>query len=172
MDRPDWTQYYLNMAEDAGARGACTRRKVGALVEYDHHVYGTGYNGTPRGSSLSCLEGDCPRGRHFPHVVVHTYLYTDTPPVEQLVCSWDGKQWPCPDSAAPLSDYNRGPGKCIAIHAEMNALIDALRHGLPPGGNLYCNQPPCEDCIRFMMACQVKKCWYLDEEKLAVPIDL
>lgn len=169
MTRPDWPDYYLQMAKDAGARGNCTRRQVGAIVEFDHHVYGTGYNGSPRGSSLSCLQGDCPRGQHRPHQVISA-SWVGAPDYRQsTVCAWDGKEWPCPD-VAPLSDYNLGPGKCIAIHAETNALIDALRHGFPPGGNVYISQPPCQDCIRFMQACQVKSYWFLDNDSVAGPI--
>lgn len=136
----------MGLARAAGARGDCTRRQVGAVVVYDHHVYGTGYNGSVRGSRLSCLNGDCPRGKH--------YRIEDTFGGWER-CACGNAVWPCPYHVEPGSSYETGPGACIAIHAEQNSLIDALRHGLPPGGSIYVTEKPCDACFRFMWQCQL-----------------
>lgn len=61
--RPDWDEYFLKIAVAVSSRGDCTRSKVGAvLVDINHRVISTGYNGTHPGSP-GCLEGACPRGQ-------------------------------------------------------------------------------------------------------------
>lgn len=61
--RPNWDDYFLGIAEAVSQRADCTRRKVGfILVDEDHRIIGTGYNGAHPGGP-SCLKGECPRGR-------------------------------------------------------------------------------------------------------------
>lgn len=56
-----WSEYFLGVARAVAARGDCSRRQVGAvIVDSDHRVLATGYNGTAPGG-LSCLAGQCPR---------------------------------------------------------------------------------------------------------------
>ena len=60
MKRPDWDEYYLNIAKAVSLRGECKRRRVGAVIVKNHSIVGTGYNGTSPGAK-SCLDGACPR---------------------------------------------------------------------------------------------------------------
>lgn len=56
----------------------------------------------------------------------------------------------CPRASSgvePGSSYDTGPGSCIAIHAEANALIDAGR--LARGGELFISTEPCDGCLRL-----------------------
>ncbi len=60
----------------------------------------------------------------------------------------------CPralSSVKPGSDYSSGPGRCIAIHAEANAIIWAGRDACA-GATLYCTEVPCYDCARLIRA--------------------
>lgn len=60
--RPSWNDYFLEIAEVVSLRADCQRRQVGCvLVDEDHRIIGTGYNGTEPGGA-SCLKGECPRG--------------------------------------------------------------------------------------------------------------
>jgi dCMP deaminase len=150
--RPGWSEYYMGLARAASARGDCTRRQVGAVIVHDGHVYGTGYNGSVRGSKLSCLKGDCPRGNH--------YLVQGIYNSEECACG--NAIWPCPDWVKPGSSYDTGPGACLAIHSEQNAAIDALRHGLPPGGYIYVTERPCDGCFKFLWQCQLLAAFWPD----------
>ena len=61
MDRPNWDEYFMQMAELAATRSTCLRRQVGAAIIKHKHVVATGYNGVPRGI-VHCEErGGCLR---------------------------------------------------------------------------------------------------------------
>lgn len=132
--RPDWDAYFLEICKAVALRSDCTRRRVGALVVRDHRIASTGYTGAPAGEP-GCLEGACPRGRHYP-----ADEYADG-----LTACGCGKAWPCPDSAEPASGYDTGPGACISVHAEVNALLYASRADTE-NGTMYCTDEPCNGC--------------------------
>lgn len=80
-----------------------------------------------------CLDGACPRG----------------------LLSYD--------QVAPLSDYRRGPGRCIAAHAEINA----IRHThwwRRWGATLYITCAPCEWCRASIRKARVKRVVWTDEK--------
>ncbi len=58
--RPDWDEYFMDIAHVVSTRGNCCRRKVAAVIVRDRRIISTGYNGTPRGID-NCYEGGCPR---------------------------------------------------------------------------------------------------------------
>ena len=58
--RPDWDEYFMDIAHVVSKRGNCCRRKVAAVIVRDKRIVSTGYNGTPRGI-VNCHEGGCPR---------------------------------------------------------------------------------------------------------------
>ena len=60
MNRPNWNQYFMEMAELAAKRSTCLRRKVGAVLVKDKRVLSTGYNGAPKGLK-HCEETGCLR---------------------------------------------------------------------------------------------------------------
>lgn len=62
VERPDWDEYFLGIAEAVSRRAECARRQHGAvIVDRYNRVISTGYNGTPPGDERSCFRGDCPR---------------------------------------------------------------------------------------------------------------
>lgn len=62
VDRPGWDRYFLSIARAVSARAECLRAKHGCvIVDVDHRIVSTGYNGSPAGEDASCLKGDCPR---------------------------------------------------------------------------------------------------------------
>ncbi|UDQ98643.1 cytidine/deoxycytidylate deaminase family protein [Lentisphaerota bacterium WC36G] len=60
LKRPDWDNYFMEIAHVAAHRSNCGRRQVAAVIVKDHRIISTGYNGTPRGIK-NCYEGGCPR---------------------------------------------------------------------------------------------------------------
>ncbi len=60
VQRPDWDEYFMNIAQMVALRSNCIKRKVAAIIVKDKRIISTGYNGTPRGLA-NCNEGGCPR---------------------------------------------------------------------------------------------------------------
>lgn len=93
----------------------CTRRQYLALV-----LSADGrVVGTGRNGApagaLNCTDGGCPRGLTEPGVVTHG------------------------------SGYGPGAGQCVAVHAEINALLYSDR-AARKGGTIVVNGPPCWNC--------------------------
>lgn len=126
MSRPDWDDYFLAIAHAVSIRADCTRRKVGAVIVKDRRIVGTGYNGAPAGAPGCASDGACPRGK------------LDY------------------DEVAPLSSYDTGPGSCIAVHAEANALLYTDRSDLL-SSTIYITCVPCEGCLRLIRAAGVTR---------------
>jgi dCMP deaminase len=118
---PSWDEYFLGIAQAVSARAKCLRRRVGAVIVLDKRIIATGYNGAAPGRP-DCLEGACPRGQ----------------------LSYD--------QVAGLGDYDRPgtAGFCIAIHAEVNALLFATRD--TKGSTAYITDPPCPGCRKALAA--------------------
>lgn len=62
--RPNWDQYFMNIAKVVASRSNCLKRHVAAVIVKDKRIISTGYNGTPRGIR-NCNEGGCPRCNSF-----------------------------------------------------------------------------------------------------------
>lgn len=58
--RPDWDDYFMNIAGEVARRSNCLTRQVAAIVVRDRRIISTGYNGTPR-NTKNCFEGGCLR---------------------------------------------------------------------------------------------------------------
>ena len=56
--RPNWDQYFMQLAALAAHRSNCMKRRVGCVLVRERRVISTGYNGTPRGLK-NCNEGGC-----------------------------------------------------------------------------------------------------------------
>lgn len=60
LSRPNWDEYFMDIAHLVSQRSSCLRRKVGAIVVKDKRVLSTGYNGAPTGVR-HCEETGCLR---------------------------------------------------------------------------------------------------------------
>lgn len=181
--RPDWDEYFLNFAEAASQRADCTRRSVGAVIVKDNRIVATGYNGAPPGEG-SCLAGDCPRGKHYtvdvPFYVTVNCDGDTTPLSAHQECACGSEEWPCRESVEPGSSYDTGAGSCIAVHAELNALLYADRDKCE-GATMYIaavtyqvrdgqvrdvqrtSGAPCDGCMRAIKGAGIARAvWTLD----------
>lgn len=53
--RPDWDNYFIEIAKAISSRSTCLRRKFGAVIVKDNVIISTGYNGSPRGME-NCID--------------------------------------------------------------------------------------------------------------------
>lgn len=149
MDRPDWDTYFLGIARAVAARADCSRRQVGAvIVDEDHRILATGYNGAYPGGP-SCLKGECPRGRHYLRNPETAY---EAPEAAWCAC---GCPWPCKYSVQPGSSYDTGPGACVSTHAEPNALLFARTS--VKGATLFVTSAPCGGCERLIRSAGINR---------------
>jgi dCMP deaminase len=141
----------LSIAVAVATRADCTRRQVGAVIVKSHRIVATGYNGAPS-KHLGCAsDSACPRGRHF-----EVRDWKNAPNVPGIlpdsmipsVC-FCGQPWPCEDAIEPGTSYDTGPGACIALHAEQNALLYASRDACE-GATMYITDDPCDGCKRMI----------------------
>jgi dCMP deaminase len=58
--RPDWDEYFLDIAKLVSRRSSCLRRSVGAVLVREKRILATGYNGAPTGLR-HCLDLGCLR---------------------------------------------------------------------------------------------------------------
>lgn len=58
--RPNWNDYFMEMAEVVKSRSTCLRRRVGAVIVKDKRILATGYNGAPA-NTPHCLDIGCYR---------------------------------------------------------------------------------------------------------------
>ena len=62
--RPDWDEYFLDIAKSVASRSSCIRNKVGAVIVKNKAIISTGYNGAPQ-YQKNCLEiGFCYRNKN------------------------------------------------------------------------------------------------------------
>ena len=61
--RPEWDEYFLDIAEQTGRRATCLRRRYGAIIVKDNIIVSSGYNGAPRGEANCIDTGICERER-------------------------------------------------------------------------------------------------------------
>lgn len=47
--RPDWDEYFMNIAKAVASRSTCDRGKVGCVIAKDKQILVTGYAGSPKG---------------------------------------------------------------------------------------------------------------------------
>ncbi|GAA3136822.1 cytidine/deoxycytidylate deaminase family protein [Planomonospora alba] len=81
-------------------------------------------------------------------------------PVPKMPGCLDGA---CPRASSdvpPGAPYDSGPGKCIAVHAEDNALRhNATRYPghSPAGAIMYVTSWPCDGCVTLMTAAGISR---------------
>jgi len=68
--RPDWDEYFLQIARQVATRGTCPRAAVGAVVVLDRRILTTGYNGAPAGVG-HCTEVGCLMVNEHCHRTTH-----------------------------------------------------------------------------------------------------
>lgn len=59
--RPDWDEYFLEIARVISKRSTCLRRLYGALIVRDRVIISTGFNGSARGEANCVDTGKCVR---------------------------------------------------------------------------------------------------------------
>ena len=141
--RIDWDRYFLNIAHDVSLRSTCLRRRYGAvIVDKDHRIVATGYNGAARGveDCLSC--GRCWRDEHnIPHGERYEMCKSVHAEANAII-NCDPK-------------YFDGTST-IYIYGEMDT----------PDGYKICAGTPCMMCDRMILNARLHRCYYDPNDKI------
>lgn len=140
-------RYFMSIARTVREAANCLGSQVGAVVVVDDHIVSTGYNGTPHGFP-NCRDGGCLRCRDR---ALHAA----------------GR-----DSAMSDPEHlpGRGLDRCICVHAEQNALLQAARFGVRiEGSTLYSTLSPCFGCLKEAIQAGVRRVVYDREYPVAPP---
>jgi len=124
--RPDWDAYFLQIAWGVAARADCRRRQVGAVIVDAGHRIVATGYNGAPAGHPGCLGGACPRG----------------------LLDYDQLQ--------EFTDYDTGPGRCISVHAEANALIYADGPRVR-GGTAYVTAEPCPTCAKLLAGAGIER---------------
>lgn len=131
MVRPSRDEVCMEMARAVGQRGTCTRLQVGVVIAMEGRVLSTGYNGAPAGMPHCNHECNCDR-RHA-GVGIHADF---CPAHDKNLCT-------------------------ISVHAEVNAVAFAARHGVAIGGaDLYTTFSPCLNCALLLINSGLRQIFY------------
>lgn len=128
-----WDKYFYDICVVVASKSPCLSRKIGAILVRDNSIISTGYNGPPKGV-IHCG----PERNEFQNI---------TGPDDICI--------------RKLYGYESGKGLelCPAVHAEMNAVINAARKGASTlGSTLYMNCViPCKQCMGILINAGVKE---------------
>jgi deoxycytidylate deaminase len=122
-ERPTWDETWLDVARAVSLRSACGRDGVGAVVvDRENRLLGSGYNGPPRGMSVS----SCPREAGGPkgsctavHAELNALLWGDRR--EREGGTLYVTRVPC--RACSLAILNSGVSRCV-----VNFTLDDYPH--------------------------------------------
>ncbi len=148
-----WDLHFMKEAKLWMERSKCLSRQIGAVLVQNKRVIATGYNGPPAG---------VPHCDHRDALGRYTHLVRDVTSGEELRCTIDGKAFflveTCPRQRM---GYKSGEGMehCVAIHAEINPIMQAAKMGIPSdGATLYCYcGTPCVNCAKEIINAGIKR---------------
>lgn len=138
--RPDWDDYFLGVADAVAVRADCRRRQVGAVIVSEDRRIISTGYNGAPSGHPGCLDGHCPRG-------LLTYEQT-----------------------REFTDYDTGPGRCVAVHAEANALLYARADCR--GATAYVTARPCPTCRKLLAGAGVVRSLHREPEGRVIADDL
>jgi dCMP deaminase len=142
---------FLEISKIIAGRSTCTRGHVGAVIVQDRRIVSTGYNGAPP-DMPHCMDVGCKVDKTLHHVRKITV------PVD-LRGDWE------------LVPAELGCQR--AIHAELNAIAWAARHGVATGGAiLYATHGPCLKCAQAILAAGIVEVHFITPYRLSDGVDL
>lgn len=124
--RPTQDEYYLEVLRALAKRSTCSRRAVGCIIVDERgQVLATGYNGVPRGFE------HCGEPIHLSGGQYQTYL------------------------CAGANDVAGDSSRCMAVHAEQNALLQCS--DLRFAHTMYVSCTPCFVCSKMIANTPIRR---------------
>lgn len=136
--RPNWDEYFLNIAYAVSLRSTCIRRGVGCVIVDDKHsILATGYNGV------------APGRLHCNHQSTMAHVSLEVENINPYACE------------GANSKSGEDLDKCEAIHAEQNALLQCSN--VWAAKTLYTTTSPCVHCLKMILRTGINKIVFSDK---------
>lgn len=139
-----WDIHFMKEAKLWMERSKCLSRQIGAVLVQGKHVIATGFNGPPSG---------------IPHC---DYRIVDVAKISAPYSNnieLDGGPFDtCPRQRLGFKS-GEGMEHCVAIHAEINPIMQAAKTGVPTNGATlyaYCGTP-CINCSKEIINAGIKR---------------
>lgn len=131
--RPTWEEYFIGIVQATAARASCDRGRSGAIIVKDLMILSAGYVGAPRGLP------DCDEVGH------------DLRTIKECSKGLLMGRFTLPIEIASQH--------CVrTVHAEMNAILNAARHGKScMDSTMYCTMIPCRTCAMAIIQSGIKE---------------
>ena len=189
---PNIDEQGMYFAQAAALRSASLARQVGAAIcREDGSVAAIGMNDVPKAGGGAYWSSDENDGRDFVWGYDTSDRMRENVLGEILQRLKDG-QWlvpakgekPVPELVAEMLRTGERPimkgaqflatiDYVRAVHAEMSALADAARHGIPIAGcTLYTTTFPCHDCAKHIIAAGIQRVVYIEPYRKSLVQDL
>jgi deoxycytidylate deaminase len=186
---PSRGEYAMFMAQAAALRSADMSRQVGAvIVDEDGEIVAAGCNEVPKPGGGVYWTGDEPDHRDFnrgsdPNALMGREILQEV--FGQLKdAGWLADDKAAEDPSALVEEARRMQlfeharvGNLIefgrVVHAEMNALVHAARHGLRARDrSLYCTTFPCHGCARHIIGAGIARVVYIEPYPKSLAVEL
>lgn len=140
-------EYFHGIALDVAKRSKCLSRNIGAVIARGDTIISTGYNGPPRGTM------HCDRRHLYDQGLRNEFI-------EAHVNVPDNHIENCPRYLIGASSGER-LDLCPAVHAEVNAILNAGRNGVScVGATMYLTcEIPCKNCLAAIINAGIKSVW-------------
>jgi len=139
----EWDIHFMKEAKLWMERSKCLSRQIGAVLVQGKHVIATGYNGPPSGVPHCDRRDDT--GRYMEEGIV--------------LATSDGEHVnTCPRQRMGFKS-GEGMEHCVAVHAEINPIMQAAREGCSTVGATlyaYCGTP-CVNCMKEIIQAGIKR---------------
>lgn len=123
------------LAKNISLGAPCKRSQVGAVIVNRDGLVVAADFNRGGPYTPSCLDGGCPRA--------------------------DASL----EEVPPGSQYDTGPGRCISVHAEANAILSAGRMQCKDA-TMYCTREPCWWCEKLAMEVKISRIKWPEGEKV------
>ena len=145
MDRISREEAFMEVAHTMAKRSTCPRGQTGAVIVMDKRIVSTGYNGAPPGVP-HCEDVGC-----------------EILPVQHVERTPDIPSEP----GQPQSRITIEQGCKRSVHAELNAISFAARHGASiDGAHMFCLSSPCIACSQAIISSGITRVYYENEYRI------
>lgn len=188
---PTRDEFAMFHAEAAAFRSSCLSRQVGAVITtQDGDIVAVGTNEVPKAGGGSYWEDDVPDQRDFQLGYDAFDIHRRALLVDVLERLLEGKLLVASMTKDTLHDligrtldgeHTPLAGAKLmdlvefvrAVHAEMAALLDACRRGIPTRGcTLYTTTFPCHDCAKHIVAAGIRRVVYIQPHPKSLALEL